>query len=653
MTSQNSRKQQGRSSIGSKIVVAFAIIVLVSIATGAFTLWRMAAINQEAITVRDNYLPSVAKSAHLELLLQQFRLAEARHVMATSQEEKASIETELATQLSQYVRDRAAFDSLIDDGTERTIYIQIDNLINQYKLVHDRIISLSKNDENAEAKAIFLNESGSLFKQIIDGCNADVLYNVNLGTAAADKGAETYGSTVTLTSIAIAFMALACAAIGFLLIRGISTPIVSITTAMRRLADRDFAADVPGLDRNDEIGQMAAAVEVFKDNMSRSAELAEAASAATKEREGIKNRTEAERAAAAAQQASVVEALALGQYQLSSGVLTFRITDRFAPEYEKLRIDFNNAMANLQETMKAVAANTSAIASGTVEISCASDDLSRRTEQQAASLEETAAALDEITATVRKTAEGSKHARDVVGQAKDAAERSGRIVRQAVDAMTGIEQSSCQIGNIIGVIDEIAFQTNLLALNAGVEAARAGDAGRGFAVVASEVRALAQRSADAAKEIKALISASSQQVELGVDLVGQTGVALHGIVEQVTEINVIVSDIAASAQEQTVGLDQVNTAVNQMDQVTQQNAAMVEQSTAASHALARETEELKRLVERFDLGQSGPAPKRAALSSGARASSNLRTFPALKSTGQGGALRKPTAQAKAEDWQEF
>ena len=277
----------------------------------------------------------------------------------------------------------------------------------------------------------------------------------------------------------------------------------------------------------------------------------------------------------------------------------FRIDEAFPPEYEKLRTDFNGAMANLQQTMQVVSANAAAIRSGTGEISSAADDLSRRTEQQAASLEETAAALDEITATVRKTAEGSSHAKEVVSTAKTDAELSSGIVRRAIEAMGGIEKSAGQIGQIIGVIDEIAFQTNLLALNAGVEAARAGDAGRGFAVVASEVRLLAQRSADAAKEIKALILASSQQVDQGVDLVGETGKALARIVAQVGEIDGIVGEIAASAQEQATGLDQVNTAINQMDQVTQQNAAMVEQSTAASHALSRETEELSRLIAGF------------------------------------------------------
>ena len=253
--------------------------------------------------------------------------------------------------------------------------------------------------------------------------------------------------------------------------------------------------------------------------------------------------------------------------------------------------------------MASVVSSTGAIQSGAREVSSASDDLSRRTEQQAASLEETAAALDEITATVKKSAEGASHAREVVAAADEDAKKSALVVRQAVDAMDAIAKSAQQISQIIGVIDEIAFQTNLLALNAGVEAARAGDAGRGFAVVASEVRALAQRSAEAAKEIKGLISASTTQVDHGVKLVAETGKSLERIMAQVAEINDVIADIAAGAKEQATGLDEVNTAINQMDQVTQQNAAMVEESTAASHSLSQETDQLSGLIGQFQLGR--------------------------------------------------
>jgi methyl-accepting chemotaxis protein len=298
--------------------------------------------------------------------------------------------------------------------------------------------------------------------------------------------------------------------------------------------------------------------------------------------------------------AALVE-LGVGLRALAEKRIDYRITKPFIAQYESLKMDFNESVDKLEETIRSITENAVAVTSGASEITQASDDLSRRTEQQAASLEQTAAALDQITASVRKTAEGANEAREVVALAKTDAARSSDVVKETVRAMGGIESSSKQIGNIIGVIDEIAFQTNLLALNAGVEAARAGDAGRGFAVVATEVRALAQRSADAAKEIKTLISASGAQVATGVKLVGETGMALGRTLEQVEQINQLVREIAASAREQATGLGEVNTAVNQMDQVTQQNAAMVEEATAASHSLAGEALELGRLVGQFHL----------------------------------------------------
>lgn len=352
-----------------------------------------------------------------------------------------------------------------------------------------------------------------------------------------------------------------------------------------------------------------------------------------------------------------VNGIAAGLKELASNNLRCRITEAFTQEFESVRIDFNASLEKLEETMTSIAANTQGVRSGASEITQASDNLARRTEQQAANLEETAAALDQITATVGKTAESAKEARQVVSTAKTDAERSGEVVAETVSAMAGIENSSKQISNIIGVIDEIAFQTNLLALNAGVEAARAGDAGRGFAVVATEVRALAQRSADAAKEIKTLISTSGQQVEVGVKLVGETGKALENIVEQVARLNGLIGNIAASAQEQATALKEVNTAVNQMDQVTQQNAAMVEEATAASHGLAREAQELAQLVGQFNIGEipSTPAVKPQIRKTTAKTSPSQHAVPGkFTSVTRSAPVRQlSNGVGAAEGWDEF
>ncbi len=415
---------------------------------------------------------------------------------------------------------------------------------------------------------------------------------------AAAQAAALQRVTVGLIAGVALLAALALAA-GVILARSIADPVRAMTTVMRRLAAGDNDVEVPATDRKDEVGAMAQAVLSFKDGALARIQLERKAEDSAADAERQRGQAESERARAQAEQAAVVQALALGLSRLSSGDLTYRITDAFQGSYEELRKDFNTAVSNLERTLGQIVDGSGAITSGAGEISQAADNLSRRTEAQAATLEETAAALDQITATVRKTADGAQAADAVVNEARASAEASTAVVGRAVSAMGEISASSGQIGQIIGVIDEIAFQTNLLALNAGVEAARAGDAGKGFAVVASEVRALAQRSAEAAKEIKSLISASSEQVGAGVELVDQTGQALHQIFEQFSQIAVLVREIAASAREQASALGQVNTAINQMDTTTQQNAAMVEESTAASHTLSRQASELTRLVQAF------------------------------------------------------
>ncbi len=394
---------------------------------------------------------------------------------------------------------------------------------------------------------------------------------------------------------------LAVALVACIMVLNVRRSIAQIAQATEDLAQGVGNRDLTAMSRKDELGAIVRSLIVFEGNQ-RKLDQMRTQQMAT--RDAAENTSQA----AAEQQARIVAALAAGLDRLAVGDLSYRIEAEFPGDYAKLKTDFNGAMAQLAEALKVIAAATDSLSTGVSEIAQASDDLSLRTEQQAASLEETAAAMDELTATVRRTAGGARQASEVVGAARGEAQHSGDVVRDAVAAMGEIEKSSRQIGQIIGVIDEIAFQTNLLALNAGVEAARAGDAGRGFAVVASEVRALAQRSAEAAKEIKTLISASGQQVGAGVALVGQTGDALSRIVVKVGEIDSLVTEIAASAQEQATGLQQVNITVNQMDHVTQQNAAMVEQSTAATHSLKRDTAGLVGLIGRFTLDDGARRP---------------------------------------------
>ena len=409
--------------------------------------------------------------------------------------------------------------------------------------------------------------------------------------------------------------------------KAVVKPLISLKNAMQEINAGNLSLDIPGRDRRDEIGGMAQALEDFrqagvaklkleKETAEQQAQIEADREAREREKLAQQQReaeqrglAEAERAArdaektrdAAAAQATI-DALAASLRRLAGGDLTCQIDAPFADTFESLRNDFNKAIAALQGTIKAVIENAEGVRTGSSEIAGAADDLSRRTEQQAAALEQTTAALREITETVEKTAHGAKAASQTVSSALRDAEQSSVVVTQTVAAMRDIEKSSEQVSQIIGVIDEIAFQTNLLALNAGVEAARAGDAGRGFAVVASEVRALAQRSAEAAKEIKVLISTSTNQVEAGAKFVTETGEALNRISGRVNEINAIVSEISGGAEQQSVGLRQVSIAINDIDLGTQQNAAMAEESTAAVHAVSRQADELTRLTGRFDVG---------------------------------------------------
>ncbi|MBR9765019.1 MAG: PAS domain-containing protein [Rhodobacteraceae bacterium] len=309
-----------------------------------------------------------------------------------------------------------------------------------------------------------------------------------------------------------------------------------------------------------------------------------------------------------AAQQSVVEALRIGMRDISTGDLTSRLTTPFAPEYEQLRTDFNDALENLTRAMANIAQQTSEMHSETAEIVKAADEMSVRTERQAMTLQDTASSLDELTTNIGQTADGAARANEVVTEARARAEESGSIVDEAESAMAEISASSKEIMKVISVIDDISFQTNLLALNAGVEAARAGEAGRGFAVVATEVRALAQRCANAAAEINQLITVSGQHVSRGVELVGVTGETLKKIVSSISEISDYIAEIAQAGKEQSIGLNQVNSAVNQIDHVTQQNAAMFEETTSASHALAQRANSLAETIGHFRVGDLPVAP---------------------------------------------
>ncbi|ACP23707.1 methyl-accepting chemotaxis protein (plasmid) [Sinorhizobium fredii NGR234] len=480
------------------------------------------------------------------------------------------------------------------------------------------IIELQKQGDGDGARRILLERASPLFEAWLGAINKFIDHQEALNKSIGSEVRGTASGFESLAFTALGVAALLSIVAAALTARSIIGPLSRLQHSLKAMAEGDLTGDRRLEARRDEIGMLARAVAALRDAISAKAEREadQEATRAISERQRLEEDAK-QRNALADQTGQAVNQLAAALQNLADGDLTQRIDTPFIASLDKVRLDFNAAVERLREAMQAVAENASAIAAGAQEIRSASDDLAKRTEQQAASVEETAAALEEITTTVADSSNRAQEAGQLVRKTKDNAERSGRVVRDAVEAMGKIEASAVEIGNIIGVIDEIAFQTNLLALNAGVEAARAGEAGKGFAVVAQEVRELAQRSAKAAKEIKELINTSNDHVKSGVALVGETGKALQEIVEQVQQVNGNVGAIVEASKEQATGLKEVSTSVNTMDQGTQQNAAMVEEATAAAHGLAREAEALFQLVRQFDIG-AGLASKRMAPAAGAR-----------------------------------
>ncbi|MQQ09803.1 HAMP domain-containing protein [Epibacterium sp. SM1979] len=409
-----------------------------------------------------------------------------------------------------------------------------------------------------------------------DGAMIDVSRQIDDAIAAAARlawvflaGLAALGATALASSVLTA--------------RSVVRSVEAICADVNEMASGNLDLEIATAERADEIGKVGRALISLQADLSK-AQQAEGARSELQE-----------------QQAFVVSRLREGLNAMAKGDLTVVISETFPEDHEQLRRDYNRTVETLSETMHEIVETSNNIRNGASEISAASDDLAMRTESQAATLEETSAALDELTGSVRTAAEGARDVETTMGDAHSVAQSSDNVVKRAVDAMNEISDSSNQIAKIITVIDDIAFQTNLLALNAGIEAARAGEAGRGFAVVAAEVRALAQRSSDAAMEIKDQIGNSGEQVENGVRLVGESGGALSAVVGQVSHISDLISGIAQAAERQSTGLNEINVGVLQLDQVTQQNAAMVEESTAASHLLKNEAAKLAELVAHFDI----------------------------------------------------
>ncbi|MBP1874590.1 methyl-accepting chemotaxis protein [Ensifer adhaerens] len=594
-----------RLKISHTLIALFLMVGLIVTVLAVASLGGIKMMNERNNEIATTWLPRVSLSRALETQLSDTRMSFARHLISLTPFEKKAAEKVIGETVAGFGKLSDEYAALMVTDADKAALDKVKSTYEAYLSVSAGMVKLSNNLENMKAQSVFkveMRETEQLVDQAIKDMRALNLAGADAAVAASSATHDQI-RTIEMGVIAVA----AFIVLGAILyaIRGIARPIQIITRSMAGLANGDTSTAIPYGARKDEIGEMARAVEVFREAAISNLQLEEDAKVQREQAEAERRRvTEEAEAAAQIRLQEATAGLATGLRRLAAGDLAFQLNEPFAPDFEQLRHDLNQAVAQLADTLAAVSSSSGSIDSGAREVSQSADDLSRRTEQQAASLEETAAALDQITANVGSSSKRTNEARAIASQANESAHKSGAIVSGAVDAMGRIEHSSSQISNIIGVIDEIAFQTNLLALNAGVEAARAGDAGKGFAVVAQEVRELAQRSANAAKEIKDLIRNSAVEVQSGVKLVRETGEALRTIEGFIVTINQHMDAIAVSAQEQSAGLYEVNTAVNQMDQVTQQNAAMVEEANAASATLAQEAGRLRELIARFTLAET-------------------------------------------------
>jgi methyl-accepting chemotaxis protein len=546
--------------------------------------------------VANNSVPALVELSKLSTAAMEARLTMAKHILAPTPAETEVLDQQLSAKEDEVTKLIKDYGPLVYNADEQKLYDAVGAAWDDWKKTAEPIRALSLQTQTEAATIQFnerLNPKGKALAQAVTAIRD---FNEKLAKDAGSAGLAG-GKREQQTALVVASLsALVTLFVIYFTFSRIVRPLAGLTAAMEDMSSGNLDRDVPYLGNGDEIGGIGRALQAIK--------------------EAIARRTRDEAQARLEVQQHMVGGLAEGLEALREGRLDARINSAFPEEYERLRHDFNEAMGSLAAVVAEVMEGAKNVRTGASEISSAAIDLSRRTENQAAALEESAAAVRQITESVRQTASTAEQASTVSDDARKGASQSGEMMVRAVAAIEEIARSSARMGEIVSMIEGIAFQTNLLALNAGVEAARAGESGKGFAVVANEVRALAQRSAEAASEITSIIKTSEQEVAGGVELIGQTQSALEGIVAHTARLSEMITSIAASTGEQSAAIAQVNTVVGEMDRITQQNAALVEESTAASSNLSNAAVNLLQMVQRFRVAGvhpgSRPGPRLAA-----------------------------------------
>ena len=583
-----------RLKIAHRLVFAFSLLLAIMAGMGLFSLRQIGEVNDLTSELTADALPASQALGDLHAYTSQYRIHQGDALKAAGTpagERQGKVLRNSGTVVDQVLEE---YGKHISDPAQRKALDQVRSDWQAYVTQNDAIMALAATD-SAAATEMFEGEGLDSFYTLEDHMLALVDLNTKAADAAAARGAaihEKAKKVVTATAAA----GLVCAILMLVfMMRSVARPVKRLDSAVRHLIDGDMDVVIPGIERKDEMGSLARAVQRFQGLARADQERAH---------------EEQERARELRQ---TVEAVGDGLSQLAEGNLTTRLEETGEGALARLPVDYNVAVARLSETMRQLVEGCKSIRVGTDEIAAATSDLAGRTEQQASSLADTSRTLSEFTNVVQVTADNARQTSTRLNVARETANRVEDIAHQAVEAMRGIETTSREMAAIINVIDGIAFQTNLLALNAGVEAARAGEAGKGFAVVATEVRALAQRSADAANDIRKLIDRSAKQVGDGVSLVQSSGDGLRQIVGEVVTVSTLVEEIAGAAEKQATGITEISTMVAGMDSFTQQNAAMVEESSAGSRNLSQETQGLLTQMSTFrlDEGQAIATPHNA------------------------------------------